>query len=268
MRTEPSVRAWVTVSFALALLAVVVIALVSDGSTTDLLSAEEWVGHAYEGLALIQSIESSTAVAHNGVRGYALTGDERFLADYRLSAQEALARAGELRKLTADNQEQLQRIDRLDALLIRLTSWLGETVALRREHGLAAVAAKVGTFEGEALAVSLGKVLDEMAVVERRFLARRTAVTWQTASRTLWVVRAGGAIGCIIVLAASVVIGRDVSRRRRLERILQESEDRYRGLFERNRAGIVRVGSTAGSSTAMKRACACWATNRGRWCSS
>jgi PAS domain S-box-containing protein len=241
VRTEPPVRAWITVSFALALLVVVVIALVSYESTTDLLDTEARVTHTYEMLATLESIASSAAIAQGGVRGYALTGDERFLTSYQLSTQEALAGIRQLRNLTGDNPEQRQRADRLTPLIERLAAWMGDTVTTRRDRGLESVMARVRAYEGEVLAESLRRALDEIEAVERALLVRRSSATSRTASRTLWIIQIGGAVGFVIVLAASVVISRDVERRRRMDRVLAASERRYRGLFERNLAGIVRV---------------------------
>lgn len=241
MRTEPRVRAWITVSFGLALVVVVLLALVSYESTTDLVHAEARVAHTYETLAVIGSIESAAAVAQSGVRGYVLSGDERFLTDYQPRAQEARAGALRLRALTADDPGQQGRMDRVEPLLERLTDSLHETMALRRGRGLDPAAARVRTYEGESQAGSLRKLLDEMETVERGLLSRRSAATRQTASRTLWIIQLGGAVGFVIVLAASFVIGRDMERRRRLGLVLERSEQRYRGLFERNLAGIVRV---------------------------
>jgi PAS domain S-box-containing protein len=241
VQTEPRGRAWITASFALALLVVVVVALVSYESTTDLLDAEARLTQTYAVLVTLGSIGSSAAVAQSGVGGYALTGDERFLPSYQLGAHEALAGARELRSLTGDNPEQRQRADRLAPLIDRLTGWLGETVATRRDRGLEAAMTRVRTYEGDAMAESIRQVLNEMGTVERALLVRGSAATRRTAGRTLWTIRIGGAVGFVIVLVASVVISRDVERRRRMELVLAASERRYRGLFEHNLAGIVRV---------------------------
>jgi PAS domain S-box-containing protein len=241
LRREPSVRAWISASFALALLVVVVIALVSYESTTDLLDTEARLTQTYAVLATLESITSSVAIAQSGVRGYALTGDERFLTSYQLSAQGAQAGVRELHRLTGDTPEQQQRADRLAPLIERLAIWMGDTVATRRDRGLESAIARVSTHEGEALGESLRQVLGEMEGVERALLVRRSSATGRTASRTLWIIQIGGAVGFVIVLAASVVISRDMERRRRMGLVLAASERRYRGLFERNLAGIVRV---------------------------
>lgn len=241
LRAESSVRAWVTASFALALLVVVVIALVSYKSTTDLLDTEARVTRTYAVLATLESIASSVADAQGGVRGYALTGDERFLTSYQLSAQEALAALRELRALTADDSEQQRRADRLTPLIERLAAWMGDTVAMRRDRGLESAIARVRSYEGEALGGSLRRALNEMEGTERALLVRRSSATRQTASRTLWIIQIGGAVGFVIVLTAGIVISRDVERRRRMDRVLAASERRYRGLFERNLVGIVRI---------------------------
>ena len=235
VRTGPSVRAWITAAFALALLVVVVVALVSYESTADLVAAEELVNHTYEVLAVLESIGSSIAVAHSGVQAYALTGDERFLTGYELSIRAAWAGVDALRTLSADNPEEMDNVGRIEPSIDRLAGWLGETVAVRRDQSLAAAIARVRTHEGEDLARSLRGLLAETETVERTLLARRTTATGQTASRTLWIIQLGGAVGFVIVLAASLVIGREVDRRRRMGLVLQASELRYRV------AGIVRV---------------------------
>ncbi len=52
-------------------------------ASTSLAETGQWIGHTHEVLAAIAAVAAATTTAETGARGYALTGEERFLETYQ-----------------------------------------------------------------------------------------------------------------------------------------------------------------------------------------
>src|ERR1700752_2065127 len=102
-RTRAPIRTRVNFAFALAVSVLLAIAAASYLSVTSLAETGQWIGHTHEVLAAIDAVASAATTAEAGTRGYALTGEERFLDTYQAGARGAEGALGELRRLTADN---------------------------------------------------------------------------------------------------------------------------------------------------------------------
>ena len=104
----------IAVGFGLALAIFVIVGAVSFRSTSQLIAASDLRKHTNEVLSRLAELETQAADMQNGVRGYAITGEETYLEPY----QAALGRIDEvirdIRKLTADNLRQQQRLDALE----------------------------------------------------------------------------------------------------------------------------------------------------------
>ena len=108
--TRLPIRARITLASALALAVLVAIALVSYRSVGVLVETSARVGHTHEVLGTLESLLGGVITAETGVRGYVLTGEERFLGTYWSGMQRAEIGLAALRRLTADNPEQQDRL--------------------------------------------------------------------------------------------------------------------------------------------------------------
>ena len=142
-RARVPIRTRVNLAFALAVGVLLAIAAASYQSVTSLAETGQWIGHTHEVLAAIDAVAAATTAADAGTRGYALTGEERFLEAYQSGARGAEAALAALRRLTADNLAEQGRADRLEPLLREHLARLADTVAIRREQSGAAAAERV-----------------------------------------------------------------------------------------------------------------------------
>src|ERR1700728_4752825 len=73
-------------------------------------SAREWSEHSYDVLGTIKDLNLAVRQAETGQRGFLVTGDDNYLAPYKV----ALGRVGllqnELQRLTADNSVEQERL--------------------------------------------------------------------------------------------------------------------------------------------------------------
>jgi PAS domain S-box-containing protein len=80
-----------------------------------------------------------------------------------------------------------------------------------------------------------------MRAAERRRLAARAAASDSRASRTRWIIVLGSLAVVVVTVVSSLMISREIGRRRAIDRGLRASEARYRLLVDRNLAAIART---------------------------
>ena len=146
-----------------------------------LLSVIQWVGHtdrvinnANESLKL--SIDMET-----GMRGFLLTGDERFLGPYELAKPRIAAQMKTLHGLVADNPVQIDRLERLQALQGEWENFAREMIQLRRSGGDYRSDIEAG--RGKRLTDQTRKEYDDFVTLEQQLRAKRN----EQVSTTTWV---------------------------------------------------------------------------------
>jgi PAS domain S-box-containing protein len=240
-RARVPIRTRVNLAFALAVGVLLAIAAASYQSVTSLAETGERIGHTHEVLAAIDAVASAATIAETGTRGYALTGEERFLGTFESGARGMETALQRLRALTTDNPAQQRRMHRLEPLLRERLAGLADTVVLRRDHGGAAAAERVRAGSPTGLTDSIQAAVGEMRVAERTLLTARVAASESRAARTRWIIVIGSLAVVAVTVVSSRLISREIERRREIDRGLRASEARYRLLVDRNLAAIART---------------------------
>jgi PAS domain S-box-containing protein len=240
-RTRAPIRTRVNLAFALAVGVLLAIAAASYQSVSELAGTGRWISHTHDALATIDTVAASLAVAESGSRGYALTGEDRFLETYQGGAVAAESALAALRGLITDSPEQQGRVDRLEPLLRERLAQLADTVAIRREQGGPAAAERVRARSTTGLAESILAGVEELRAAERAHLTARSAASDAQVTRTTWIILVGSVAVVAVTVVSSLLISREVARRRETDRGLRASEARYRLLFDRNLAAIART---------------------------
>src|SRR5687767_14029260 len=81
-------------------------------NTDGLVESANWVAHTHRVMATAQDIVNTLTAAESGVRGYVLTGDERYLREYE-NAVSLAAKWKTLRALATDDPGHQSRLDAL-----------------------------------------------------------------------------------------------------------------------------------------------------------
>lgn len=196
-----------------------------------------WVTHTYQVLGLMEAVLASLQEIGAAQRGFVATGMEEFLSPVA-TAREALTRdLGEIRRLTADNPEQIQRLAALQPLIAERLAHAAESERLRRERGLQAASAFVAAGEGERLVTGIRERVREMERLEEELLARRRENAAASARNSFIALALAGAISVVVVAALFVTLHRlnaglearvqqrteELSRANRSLRVLAES---------------------------------------------
>jgi methyl-accepting chemotaxis protein len=202
----------IAAGFGLALAIFAIVGAISYRSTTELVEASDLRQHTYEVLSRLAEIESLAVDSQNAVRGYAITGNDRELENFRAALDRTDKVKQELRQLTAQSPRQLQRIDALAPIVKSRLDFSSETIEAIRSKGPEAGAQLIRTGKGYALTGEIRKLLDQMEAEEQEVLKRRTEIAESDARNAKLTVVGGTLMGLALASLAGFGITRNISR--------------------------------------------------------
>ena len=100
-----------------------------------LLSAMQWVEHTDRVIGNANETVKLSIDMETGMRGFLITGDERFLDPYEVAKPRIFSSLESLRTMVEDNPQQVDRIDRLLALQRAWNDFGSEMINQRRNNG-------------------------------------------------------------------------------------------------------------------------------------
>ncbi|HMD86589.1 MAG TPA: response regulator [Terriglobia bacterium] len=222
----------------LAAVVLIIAGLLSYQNTQKLILANGRVTQTNEVLAAISQTFSAIQDTQNRATDFAIVRDEQFRSGYFASLAQAQRQFDHLRSLTADNPRQQARLDKLDPEIENAFSIFHVVMNLPQgEKSTAADAAQLQVREENSMDEIRQDIL-AMEEEEHRLLGQRNAESAATARRTILIVVLGSVLAVAILIVASVILHLDIARRRKAERALSSSEQRYRLLFQNNLAAV------------------------------
>ena len=187
--------------------------------------AEGWLGHTYDVINSAQSLSTLTREAEAGQRGFLITGDARYLQQYRAALAQLPRQLEELRALTSDNASQQIRCIELARLIDTRLDLLKRGVELRQAGQTGTALAAVGGGAGEQLMKEVVAELDAVIADERRLLQTRSEDAEARASRARWILGLGSSALILLLVFASLIIERETVRREELAQALRRHSD-------------------------------------------
>ncbi|MEX6664899.1 response regulator [Pseudomonas sp. W2-17] len=144
-----------------------------------LLSAIQWVEHTDRVINNLNRSLKLSVDMETGMRGFLLTGDERFLDPYEVAKPAISTELQGLEELVADNPPQVDRFKRLAALQSAWNDFAQEMITLRRSGG--DYQTPIKDRRGKRLSDEIREEYDQAANVEHQLrLTRNTDVTHTT----------------------------------------------------------------------------------------
>ncbi|WP_341870476.1 CHASE3 domain-containing protein, partial [Corallococcus praedator] len=210
--------------FAMAALAILVIALLSYRMLQTRTAAATLVTHTLEVVEKLEGLLSTLKDAETGQRGFLLTGAQSYLDPYVRAKKSLPGQLARLKELTADNPAQQQRLTQLeDAVTDKLTE-LQQTIDLQLRGDSQEALAIVKEDRGIAVMQSIRATIEEMEIDERKLLADRTAGFQSSANLSLLVTWAGSALLLFLIGMSGFIAARDF-RARSIEAWLQAGQN-------------------------------------------
>ncbi|MCX7826014.1 MAG: CHASE3 domain-containing protein [Verrucomicrobiae bacterium] len=223
MRMEISLSRKMAFGFALALLILVVMGVVSYRSTIRFAESASEVARSHRIHHLLQAVLADVVSAESEARGYVITENEIHLALYRTAIRDVERDLNELRRTVLSPDIQ-QRVAVLDQLVQKRLDRLRVTVETRRLEGLDAVREAAGV--GKKLMDELRAVVADIEKLENALLAERDENAKALASRTITVVIVGSLFAVLLAAVSTVVLTTDIAHRERLEKEVLEISER------------------------------------------
>lgn len=169
---------------ALPLVLIGIPALLANRAESDVKRSFQWVTHTLEVERGIQQLLNSLVDAETGQRGFLLTQRAVYLEPYNSGRSRVAQNVSDLRKLTADNPDQQQRLSELEPLIADRLAVLNETVAMENRGEHDAALALVNSDRGRNTMDKIRGILRVMGDDEHRLLWIRQRDFTKTAARS------------------------------------------------------------------------------------
>ncbi|AWN37017.1 methyl-accepting chemotaxis protein [Methylobacterium radiodurans] len=165
--------------------------------------AGDWNEHTHRVLEQVQALTTAMLNQETGLRGYLLAADERFLEPYKAGAGLYAEASAQMRRLTADNPQQQQRLDQIDALARQWREQIGDrAIALMREPETRGQARQIEiSGQGKTAMDALRAKAGEVDRVERALLETRIAAASAAASD----MRVAVLTGLMVMIGAAIL---------------------------------------------------------------
>lgn len=168
-----------------ALVLLIANAVVSLYNIRKLIENERNVSHSHQVITELEVTLSTLKDAETGQRGYLITGDDKYLQPYRSAISNITKNINSLKKLTADNPSQQQKISTLEQAIATKLAELENTIKLRREKGFPAAEQVVRTNVGRQIMDNIRALVAEMESEENRLLQQRAKESQASTQQTL-----------------------------------------------------------------------------------
>ncbi|MBD2359608.1 response regulator [Anabaena minutissima FACHB-250] len=213
--------------FAISLLILTAIGLISYKSTKELIIASSREKHTYNVLSKIEGLSTQLNKAETGQRGYIITGEQRYLEPYLAATKLLEKKIAELENLTLDNPPQQRRLDKLQPLINQRITILKEVIDLRQKQGLDVARQSVLTDQGRELMIEISNLSQTMKLEELRLLELRTHQAQVAANRTLATITYSIPLVSFLLALVGFVLTRHISTP--LKQISEASETMANG---------------------------------------
>ncbi len=213
-------------TFAVLLALVVLLIVLAYDTFRGLASANRWSLHTHDVLAATAQVQEGVAEMEAGFRGYALTRDPRHQEQWRRGMETVRRQESGLRRLTADNPAQQQRLARAEAAFRHWLRLQVQSGVLRPEtprDAAIAMASEPGALAARSEAVEqVRRALNEMETAESALLGGRADRAAALEQRTRLLLLAGSLLAVALAVATAVMVER---RSRRLAEVNRALED-------------------------------------------
>gem|GEM_PF-2735609 len=239
--------------FALALLALAILFWVPFRESSRLLETEREVGRTREVLQTSADLRKHLSGSVAARRGYLLYGDAKLFDAFAQERREALESYAALRRLSAENPEQQEKLQELEPALQSRLILLKQSVELHQKGGDDREAQGNLREQGAPLEEEIQKDIRQFEDVERAQLAQRKLTAASALRLSNWL-SVGLAVGVLSVVALALwIINREQGARVRAERALAGSEKLVEsvlnsigeGILVADRSGKVTLSNSA-----------------------
>ena len=216
------------VGFGAALAILLAVAVFSFHSIVVVSENNLWVTHTHEVLGDLEELGFSAKSIESSSRGFALTGEESQLSEFRKSRVRAQHYSETVSNATQDNPVQQRELPTLEGLLAQRIQFAESVINLRQSKGVDAAIKEIQTGHGSQISDELNTQVGKMRDEELSLLKQRTADSARGLDATKNILLLGAIFGLLVTTAAGCSVRRDNSRRALAEEALRAGEEQHR----------------------------------------
>lgn len=201
-------------SYIAILVVMIAVGCVSYWSINQLLDSARWVTHTYQVLGRLDNLLSALQGTETGVRGYLVTGEERFLSPYTQGVQQQRQYFDEIKSLTLDNPVQQRRLASLHDLIVERLAELQESKDLYSAKSTPAETARQVALadHGKQTMDAIRSTISDMCATERSLLKERDEEAHRNTDNAIASIVGGIGLASLIVVGAGLLLTRNISR--------------------------------------------------------
>ncbi|MCL1634834.1 diguanylate cyclase [Luteimonas sp. SX5] len=181
-----------------------------------LIADSEWVAHTNAVIGQLDELEATLRDAESAQRGYLLTGDADYLADYRNVRDRLPSTYEKLRALTADNPQQQARTRVLQSQIELRAAQMAATLQKYQQGGLPAAQAAVGA-EVKDVSSAIRRQKAQIVEIEEALLVERDASSHDSAQMLRTIALLGIPLGLAVIAGVYWLLVQEVRRRGQAE---------------------------------------------------
>ena len=217
-----TVERTVLAGFVIVLALLGTVGIVSQRTIIGLIEDSKWVTHTHIVLEMLQQLSFRLSQAEAAVRGYVITGDSTFESQYEGIRGQVPDLLSELRMQTLDNPAEQDTLASLQGLIEKRFATMDEGIRVRKSGGIKAVLKLSTTSRGRELSLEISALTAQMRRDEDHLLANRNLRAQLSARRAFLVVLSALILAMVAVIGSVVLVFRDLTRRREIERMKSE----------------------------------------------
>jgi len=181
--------------------------------------------HTYLVILEFNRLLSSLKDAESGQRGFIITGNPKYLEPYNSALLTVKSHLATLRSLTKDNQDQQERLARIEPLIQTKLALLEETIRVRSALGFQEASDRIKADEGRRAMEALREQIDRAVKMEERLLGKRSILEKRFSSQNSYFLLVGNLLGIILLSILYLLLWREFTQRLRQESDLRSSRD-------------------------------------------
>ena len=198
--------------FALGLSMLTALGIISYRTTNNLIDNSRWQSHSYEVIGEIDEFISHIKDAETAQKDYFITGENRYLQPYNNALPKIQQSLKKLRKLTADNPQQQNKLDNINTLINQRLAVEQKSINLRKNQGFEAARQWLLTDQGKNLTDKIRRLAAEMEANELRLLQQRTNRTQIAAQEAIDTIVYGIPLAFLLLTLIGIYLTRNISQ--------------------------------------------------------
>ncbi len=216
----------VLVGFTITLIFALISAITSYFSVRSTRASDLWQSHTYEVIDEIQNIDLKIVTTETAMRGYMLTGSEKFLGPYNEHVGTIIPAVDSLRHLVSDNEKQLSQVDSLTMYVRLKVDAMRTNLELYRETNNISPELLKTAEKGRVYKVKILESIKQLVSEERRLLKQRSDASDRNSQRTIAIIIISSLTIFGLVFYLLTLIRKTFDFQKRVEEQVKERNER------------------------------------------